>query len=129
MATLEQVLEYRNTMHKKSTDLIQKKGHDYNRRQQDSGDTLFNLRIASIMGIVDTPYQGVLVRLCDKMMRLSSLMAPGITAAVSDESIEDTIADIHNYADYAKILFDEENTRERIPDISPEMKFYLENLA
>ncbi len=34
-------------------------------------------------------------------MRLVSLTRPGVVQKVSDESIEDTIIDLRNYADYA----------------------------
>jgi len=108
MATLEQVKEFRNDMHEQSMSIIEKKGHDYNHKQQHSGDTLFNLRVAAILGIVDSASQGVLVRLCDKLMRLTSLMTPDVEVQIKDESIKDTIADVHNYIDYAYILFEEE---------------------
>ena len=111
MATLEYVKKFRDEMHTQSMAIIEKKGHDYNAKQQHGGDTLFNLRVASIIGIVDTASQGVLVRLCDKLMRLSSLMTPGVEAQIKDESIRDTIADVHNYIDYAYILFEEERAK------------------
>ena len=119
MITLERVKQFREAMHTQSMAIIEKKGHDYNHKQQHSGDTLFNLRVASILGIVDTPSQGVLVRLCDKLMRLASLMTPGVEAQVKDESLKDTIADVHNYIDYAYLLFTEEQ-QERKPLEFPE---------
>jgi hypothetical protein len=90
-------------MHEKRMALIEKKGHDYNRQQQESGNTLFNLTVAELLGIVPTAERGILVRLSDKFMRLISLLAPGVLAA-NAESLEDTVADIHNYVDYALCL-------------------------
>ena len=113
--TLEEVRQFREEMHTQSMSIIEKKGHDYNHKQQHQGDTLFNLRVAAILGIVDTPRQGVLVRLCDKMMRLASLMSPGVEAEIKDESIQDTIADVHNYIDYAYLLFMEERDQRQPP--------------
>ena len=113
--TLEEVKRFREEMHEQSMSIIEKKGHDYNHKQQHQGDTLFNLRVAAILGIIDTPSQGVLVRLCDKMMRLASLMTPGVEAEIKDESIQDTIADVHNYIDYAYLLFMEEQEKRRLP--------------
>lgn len=107
MPSLKSVLEFRERMYKESVDLIQKKGHDYNREQQNSGDTLFNLRVAELLGIVATAERGILVRLSDKFMRLISLMAPGVEAQVSGESVRDTIKDIHNYSDYALQMWEE----------------------
>lgn len=112
MATLDHVKQFRQEMHDQSMAIIEKKGHDYNHKQQHGGDTLFNLRVAALLGIVDTPSQGVLVRLCDKLMRLASLMTPGVKAQIKDESIKDTIADVHNYIDYCYILFEEERSKD-----------------
>jgi len=107
MPTLDSVIEFRKKMFEESSDLIRKKGHDYNRKQQLEGDTLYNLRIASLMGIVETPEQGILVRLMDKMMRLSSLMTADVEAQVKEESVRDTVKDVHNYVDYALQLWEE----------------------
>ena len=114
--TLEEVKRFREEMHEQSMSIIEKKGHDYTHKQQHQGDTLINLRVAAILGIIDTPSQGVLVRLCDKMMRLASLMSPGVEAEIKDESIQDTIADVHNYIDYAYLLFMEEHAKRQPED-------------
>lgn len=113
MPSLDQVLEFRKRMYEESSDIIRKKGHDYNRRQQLGGDTLFNLKVAAIMGIVETPEQGILVRLMDKMMRLASLMTADVEAAVKDESVRDTVKDVHNYVDYALQLWEERKAESR----------------
>jgi hypothetical protein len=107
MPTLQEVLAFRKTMYEESTALIEKKGHDYNRVQQHAGDTLFNLRVAELLHIVPTAERGILVRLSDKFMRLISLMDQGVEASVDDESLQDTVRDIHNYVDYALMLWEE----------------------
>lgn len=113
--TLEEVLAFREEMYKRSRALVEKKGHDYNRAQQDGGDTLFNLRVCELLGVVDTAERGVLVRLSDKFMRLVSLTAEaGVDARVSDESVLDTVADIHNYADYLALMWQARRDRDRI---------------
>ena len=131
MPSLESVKAFRKKMFDESMSLIDKKGHDYNRKQQLTGDTLFNLRVASIMGIVETPEQGIMVRLVDKMMRLASLMAPGAEAQVKDESVRETVRDAHNYLDYMlqlweegkaqkvtqQIILKEEISAARVPDL------------
>jgi hypothetical protein len=101
--SLPELLGFCGQMHEKRMALIEKKGHDYNRQQQESGNTLFNLTVAELLGIVPTAERGILVRLSDKFMRLISLLAPGVLAA-NAESLEDTVADIHNYVDYALCL-------------------------
>ena len=104
---VKRVVDFRTTMFHESVALIEQKGHDYNRQQQNGGDTLFNLRVAEILGIIPTAERGILVRLSDKFMRLISLMEPGVEAEVKGESLRDTVRDIHNYLDYALLLWEE----------------------
>ena len=49
---------------------------------------------------------GVLVRLGDKLRRFASITKSGVTL-VNDESLRDTLIDLHNYAAMAVILMDE----------------------
>lgn len=105
MSTLESVKAFRQAMFDESMALIDKKGADYNREQQAGGDTLFNLRVAELLGIVPTAERGILVRLSDKFMRLISLMSPD--AEPANESVRDTVRDIHNYVDYALQMWEE----------------------
>ena len=49
---------------------------------------------------------GVIVRLGDKIERLSSITRTGVTM-VNDESVRDTLIDLHNYAAMALMLLDE----------------------
>lgn len=102
-------------MFEKSTALVQKKGADYNRDKQQEGDTLFNLRVAELMGIVPTAERGILVRLMDKMMRLVSLVHPDRDPAVTDESVLDTVADVHNYVDYLALMHQQRKAEKALP--------------
>ena len=54
---------------------------------------------------------GVIVRMGDKMQRLISVSKNGINF-VSNESIRDTLIDLHNYAAMAIMLIDEETPNE-----------------
>jgi len=49
---------------------------------------------------------GVLVRIGDKLQRLQTIDKKQITM-VSDESVRDTLVDLHNYAAMAVMLLDE----------------------
>lgn len=101
MPSLEEVRAFREKAYKDSMILVEKKGSDYNRDQQLAGDTLFNLKVCAILGVVDTPAQGILVRLTDKLMRLISLTKKSDREpSVKDESVYDTVLDFHNYVDY-----------------------------
>ena len=101
MTTLKKVLSEHKRLCKEAFDLVEKKGADYNRAQQLDGDTLFNLTIASHLGIVDSVTKSILVRISDKLMRLISLTGnPHEEVAVKDERIADTIEDTINYLVY-----------------------------
>jgi len=49
---------------------------------------------------------GVLIRIGDKINRLSSISARGITL-INTESLRDTLIDLHNYSAMAVMLMDE----------------------
>lgn len=53
---------------------------------------------------------GVIVRIGDKINRLQNISKSGIQM-VDDESIRDTLIDLHNYAGMAVMLIDEENNK------------------
>ena len=109
MTTLEKVLATHKALCDEARSIIEIKGHDYNREQQQDGDTLFNLTVCQKLGIVNTTTQGILVRLSDKFMRLISLTKnPKVVGKVKDESIRDTIKDIMNYSTYLYLKYEEE---------------------
>lgn len=51
---------------------------------------------------------GVIVRMGDKIQRLVSVSKNGV-AFVDNESLRDTLIDLHNYSAMAVMLIDEEN--------------------
>lgn len=52
---------------------------------------------------------GVIVRMGDKIQRLVSVSSKGV-ALVDNESLRDTLIDLHNYAAMGIILLDEQKT-------------------
>ena len=52
---------------------------------------------------------GVLVRISDKMSRFTNISKRGLEISVSDETLKDTLMDLHNYAAMA-IMCMEDNT-------------------
>lgn len=50
---------------------------------------------------------GVLVRMGDKIRRMTSISKSGVTL-VDDEGLRDTLIDLHNYSAMAVMLMDEE---------------------
>ena len=116
MATLEQVTVIHKTLCDEARAIIETKGHDYNRLQQKTGETLFNLKVPKMLGIVDSNTQTVLALMSNKMMRLTSLTRdPKVTASIKDETVRDTIKDLINYASYLYIMYLEERDNEVSP--------------
>jgi hypothetical protein len=83
---VEQMLNVQN----EARELFQKKNADY-------GDSF------ATYGPV-----GVIVRMGDKIQRLVSVSKNGV-ALVDNESLRDTLIDLHNYAAMAVMLIDEDN--------------------
>lgn len=78
---------------------VQKEGYElFEKKNKDYGDAFANY--GSI---------GVLVRIGDKIQRLMSISQNEIRC-VSDESLRDTLIDLHNYSAMAIMLMDEKNS-------------------
>jgi len=86
------------TVQKEALELFTKKNQDY-------GDSF------ATYGPV-----GVIVRMGDKISRLSSITKSGITL-VNNESIRDTLIDLHNYAAMGIMLLDEKAVNPRIKEL------------
>lgn len=88
----KEFLQYHSDMCDKMKAICAKKNHDYS-----GGDNhaFRNFTIVEDMGIASAA-SGILVRMCDKMMRISNFVKSGVLK-VSDESIEDTLLDLCNY--------------------------------
>ena len=84
---MDRVQQYEK-VHKEAMEIFKKKNSDY-------GDSFANY------GPV-----GVIVRMGDKINRLANIAKSGVTL-VSNESIRDTLIDLHNYAAMAVMLIDE----------------------
>jgi hypothetical protein len=84
---MDRTIQLKN-IQKKAFDLFSKKNADY-------GDSF------KLFGVI-----GVLVRLQDKINRAISISSKSIIL-VEDESLKDTLLDLHNYAAMALMLLDE----------------------
>tara|TARA_B100000035_G_scaffold315414_1_gene335946 strand:- start:13835 stop:14110 length:276 start_codon:yes stop_codon:yes gene_type:complete len=51
---------------------------------------------------------GVLVRISDKMSRFTNISKKGIEISVSNETLKDTLMDLHNYAAMAIMCMNED---------------------
>lgn len=89
----EQLLKHHRELSEKAFQIMQKKNHDY---AGDSGDSPFaNFERTEAMGVCSTE-QGFLVRIVDKVSRLSTFASAG-RLVVENESYEDALLDIINY--------------------------------
>ena len=85
---------------------VQKEGYElFKRKNADYGDAFANY--GSI---------GVLIRMGDKIQRLMSVSQKEIRC-VNDESLRDTLIDLHNYSAMAIMLMDESRLH-----VNPELK-------
>lgn len=71
--------------------LMEAKNHDY---RGGTGDPYANFRRSTMLGI--DPVIGIMLRMCDKHMRLRTFLSRGILK-VTGESTWDCILDLHNY--------------------------------
>lgn len=92
--TRDQLLKFHGEMTAKARSLMEAKNHDYT--GSDGGDPFANFRRVQAMGICSTE-QGFLVRMTDKLSRLSTFAQSG-KLLVKDEGVTDTCMDLANYA-------------------------------
>jgi len=91
--TREELLKHHEVLCKQARDLMDMKNRDY--AGNDGKEPFANFTRVEAMGICSTE-QGFMVRLTDKMSRLSSILASGKTS-VTNETFEDTMVDVINY--------------------------------
>ena len=92
MATIKERIELLDVMHQREKAIMEAKAHDY------SGDVDCNRNIKACESVgLCSAEKGVILRLLDKLSRLTTLIEPGVKAKVMDESIDDTISDSRNY--------------------------------
>ena len=81
-------IQQMKTIHNEALELFEKKNKDY-------GDAFAKY------GPI-----GVLIRIEDKLQRFINISKTGVNL-VNDESLRDTLIDLHNYAAMAVMLYDE----------------------
>ena len=89
------LLQLHTKLTQEAKDLMEQKNHDYSGGESKDQPFLNFSRVES-MGITSTE-KGFLVRMTDKMSRLSTFCQEG-DFKVDDENLRDTIIDIINYS-------------------------------
>ena len=90
----DELLQHHKALCSKAFELMRRKNADYAGRH--GVEPFANFTRCEAMGICKTE-AGMLVRMTDKMSRLSSFVEAGVFQ-VKDESLEDTILDMINYS-------------------------------
>jgi hypothetical protein len=89
----EQLFKHHKAICKEALEIMEKKNHDY---AGADGETPFaNFERAEAMGICSTE-QSFLVRMTDKMSRLSTFVSTG-ELKVANEGYKDAVSDLINY--------------------------------
>lgn len=91
--TKEQYIEYHQEFCEQMKLITKIKNHDYT---ADSGDPFQNFKVVEGVGITSTEI-GFLTRMMDKVSRITTFVKNG-TLKVNDESVQDTLLDLANYA-------------------------------
>ena len=100
----------------KQMERVQKEGLQlFIKKNRDYGDSFANF------GPV-----GVIVRMGDKINRLTSITKSGVTM-IETESMRDTLIDLHNYAAMAIMLMDEKESNLDTDNDKPENNYDTEN--
>tara|TARA_Y100000588_G_scaffold391724_1_gene501212 strand:+ start:1382 stop:1756 length:375 start_codon:yes stop_codon:yes gene_type:complete len=87
--------EFHTALCKEALDLSMTKNHDYS-GGEDGSDPFLNFKTVEFLGIGVSTEQGFMVRLADKLRRMSGFVKTG-EFKVSDESFRDTVIDAINY--------------------------------
>ena len=101
----EELLKHHDSLCNEAKELMKKKNHDY---AGSGGDSPFaNFERTEAMGICSTE-AGVLVRMVDKISRLSTFVEAG-KLKVDNEGYQDAIVDIINYCVLLNGIIEEKN--------------------
>lgn len=102
--TIKDIEDIQKRLYEHGVMMAKKKGNDYS---GDNEDTFGNIRLAHSLGITDSDPQTCMVRILDKISRMSNYSKPNFVGQIKDESLFDTVSDLWNYASYWLLLMGE----------------------
>ena len=114
--TRDELLRFHEQICKEGRDLMNLKNRDY--AGNHGTEPFANFTRCEAMGICDTEH-GFMVRITDKMSRLSSFLDSG-KMHVEDESFKDTIIDVINYMVLLAAYTKEKDDKQDVSKTSPE---------
>lgn len=97
--TPDEYAQFHKSICDKARDLSLSKSNDYaspDKRKDDRLGIFHNFRHSERLGLC-TVEQGIMVRVSDKLARISNLIDPSHHQAVRDESLQDSVMDTINY--------------------------------
>ncbi len=114
--TRDELLRFHEQLCNEGRDLMNLKNRDY--AGNHGTEPFANFTRCEAMGICDTE-QGFMVRITDKMSRLSSFLDSG-KMHVEDESFKDTVIDVINYMVLLAAYTKEKDEKQDVSKTSPE---------
>ena len=114
--TRDELLKFHEQLCNEGRDLMNLKNRDY--AGNHGTEPFANFTRCEAMGICDTE-QGFMVRITDKMSRLSSFLDSG-KMHVEDESFKDTVIDVINYMVLLAAYTKEKDDNQDVSKTSPE---------
>ena len=114
--TRDELLRFHDKLCKEGRDLMNLKNRDY--AGNHGTEPFANFTRCEAMGICNTE-QGFLVRITDKMSRLSSFLDSG-KMHVKDESFHDTVIDVINYMVLLAAYTEEKDAKEYTEELMEE---------
>tara|TARA_R110001592_G_scaffold282500_1_gene550248 strand:+ start:740 stop:1132 length:393 start_codon:yes stop_codon:yes gene_type:complete len=114
--TRDELLKFHEQLCNEGRDLMNLKNRDY--AGNHGTEPFANFTRCEAMGICDTE-QGFMVRITDKMSRLSSFLDSG-KMHVEDESFKDTVIDVINYMVLLAAYTKEKDDKQDVSKSSPE---------
>ena len=121
--TRDELLRFHEQICKEGRDLMNLKNRDY--AGNHGTEPFANFTRCEAMGICDTE-QGFMVRITDKMSRLSSFLDSG-KMHVQDESFKDTVIDVINYMVLLAAYTKEKDAKEYTEELVEEQDAHRRN--
>lgn len=91
--TKNQLIESAEQIFDQMLDTMKAKNADY----AGNGDPYKNFELVEYLGVCSAE-TGILVRMCDKVSRIATLIGENKDGQVKDESVQDTLKDLANYS-------------------------------
>jgi hypothetical protein len=112
VTTHEEFIERLKELYANNVEISKRKNKDYCAIE----NPFANFLVCESVGI---PAEvGLIVRISDKVSRISNLVRPGVMTMVKDESVLDTLSDLANYAMILRMYLETKTVKNEITNTS-----------